>query len=100
MTEDDFYQQRPGYYERVADNLAHWLGLQHLTVLDAFILVPLLVPLVAFLIAQRIFWHTSVLNWVWKYVAKAIIGPYLLCWALALWHLHADTWLVLLISLV
>jgi hypothetical protein len=45
MREEDFYQHQ-GYWERANENLARWLGVQHLTTLDVVILMPL-VPLLA-----------------------------------------------------
>jgi hypothetical protein len=37
IREEDFYPKQQNYWERANDNLAGWLGLQHLTTLDVFI---------------------------------------------------------------
>jgi hypothetical protein len=41
MREEDFYPKKQDYLERANDNLAGWLGLQHLTTIDVFVLLPL-----------------------------------------------------------
>ena len=41
IREEDFYPKQQNYWKRANDNLAGWLGLQHLTTLDVFILFPL-----------------------------------------------------------
>jgi len=52
MTEEDYYQHH-GYWERVADNVARWLGLPHVTALDVVILLPLFPLLVLGIIRRR-----------------------------------------------
>ena len=94
MTEADFYQQRPSYWGQVTDNLARWLGLQHLTVLDVAILLPLF-PLLIIAVIVWMPWE----SWVWKNVPKTIIGTYLLYCAFAFWHFHAHGWLVLVVAI-
>jgi hypothetical protein len=94
MTEDD-YSQHHGYWERVADNLATWLGLPHVTALDVVILLPLFPLLVL-----GIIWWAPWEPWVWKSVPKTITGPYLLYCAFAFWHFHAHSWLVLLVAII
>ncbi len=94
MREPDFYQPRPDYWGQTADNLARWLGLQHVTGLDIVILLPLF-PL---LIVGLIMWMPWE-PWVWKSVPKTIIGLYLLYCAFAFWHFHAHWWLVSLVAI-
>jgi hypothetical protein len=94
MTENNFYQHN-GYGEQVADNLANWLGLPHVTALDVAILVPLIPVMVL-----GIIWWAPWETWVWKNVPKAIIGPYLLYCAFAFWHFHARSWLVVLVATI
>jgi hypothetical protein len=98
LTEDDFYQ-RPAYAARAADNLAKWLGLQHLAPIDAVILLPLLVPIVALSIARRIFLHVPWGEWLRRKVPRVLLGAYLMCWTLELWHLQADRRIVLTFAL-
>jgi hypothetical protein len=93
MREADFYQPRPGYWDQAADNLARWLGLQHLTGLDVVILLPLF-PLLIIGIIMWMPWEP----WVWKNVPKAATGTYLLYCAFAFWHFHVHWWLVLLVA--
>jgi hypothetical protein len=87
--ESAFYQVRPGYWEQGADNLARWLGLPHLTVLDVVILLPLF-PLLVVAIIMWAPWEP----WVWKNVPKMITGPYLVYCAFAFWHFHWSWWAV------
>jgi hypothetical protein len=94
MREEDFYQHQ-GYWERANENLARWLGVQHLTTLDVVILLPL-VPLLALGITWWLPWE----RWLWKNLPKTISGPYLLYCAFALWHFHAHWWLVSLVAIV
>jgi hypothetical protein len=94
MTEEDYYQHH-GYWERVADNVARWLGLPHVTALDVVILLPLFPLLVL-----GIIWWAPWEPWVWKNVPKTITGPYLLYCAFACWHFHAHSWLVLLVAII
>ena len=91
----DFYPQQHDYWERANDNLARWLGLQHLTTHDVFILLPL-IPLFALLI----FWWLPWERWFWRDLPKTISGPYLLYCAFALWHFHARWWLILLVAII
>jgi hypothetical protein len=96
IKEEDFYPKQQNYWERANDNLAAWLGLQHLTTLDVFILLPL-IPLIALPI---IFWFPWE-EWFWaREDAKTIGGAYLLYCAIALWHFHARWWLILLVVIV
>jgi hypothetical protein len=95
MREEDFYPQQQDYWERTADNLAHWLGPQHLTTLDVVILLPLL-PLFPLAILWLLPWESSV----WKNVPKAITESYLLYCAFAFWHFHAHSWLMLLVAII
>jgi hypothetical protein len=93
MREEDFYQQQD-YWERANDNLARWLGVQHLTTHDVVIILPL-IPFFAFLIVWWLPWE----RW-WRYLPKTISGPYLLYCAFASWHFHAHWWLVSLAAIV
>jgi hypothetical protein len=92
IKEEDFYPKQQNYWERANDNLAGWLGLQHLTTLDVFILFPLL----SIIVLPIVFWFPSE-NWFWRERTKQIGGAYLLYCAFALWHFHARWWLVLLV---
>jgi hypothetical protein len=56
MREEDFYPKPRDHWERANDNLAGWLGLQHLTTLDVFILLPL-IPLIALPIVLSFPWE-------------------------------------------
>jgi hypothetical protein len=87
--------QQQGYWERAADNLASWLGLQHLTTLDFLILQPLF-PLLALGITWWLPWE----RWLWKDLPKTISGPYLLYCAFALWHFQVRWWLVSLVAII
>jgi hypothetical protein len=94
MKEDDFYQQQPGYWERVVDGLGAWLGL-HLTTLDVVILLPLF-PLLPVVVTWWLPWE----RWLWKPLPRKIGGPYLLYCAFALWHFHARPWWILLVAII
>jgi hypothetical protein len=61
IKEGDFYPKQQNYWERANDNLAGWLGLQHLTTLDVFILLPL-IPLIALPVVFWFPWE----NWFWQ----------------------------------
>jgi hypothetical protein len=92
IKEEDFYSQ-PDKWAQANDGLAHWLGLQHLTTLDVFILLPL-IPLIVLPIVLWFPWE----NWFWRErMPKQIGGAYLLYCAFALWHFDARWWLVLLV---
>jgi hypothetical protein len=93
MTEEDFYQHH-SYSERVADNLARWLGVPHVTALDVVILLPLF-PLLVISIIWWAPWEPGCGN-----VPKATTGSYLLYCAFAFWHFHAPSWLVLLLAII
>jgi hypothetical protein len=96
IREEDFYPKPQNSWERANDNLAGWLGLQHLTTLDVFILLPL-IPLIAFPIVLWFPWE----NWFWRErMPKQIGGAYLLYCAFAFWHLHAHWLLVLLVATI
>lgn len=92
--ERDFYA-RKSYGERVADNLAKWLGLPQLTTFDLVILLPL-VPAMAVLISWWLPWE----RWLWKRFSKMISGPYFLYCAVVLWHFHAYWLLIALAAIV
>jgi hypothetical protein len=96
MTEEHFYPKQQGYWERAYDNLARWLGLQHLTTLDVLIRLPL-IPLIALPI---VLWFPCERWFLREKVLKTISGPYLLYCAFALWHFHVHWWLVLLVAMV
>jgi hypothetical protein len=100
MTEADFYQQRPGYWEQVVHNFGEWLGIP-LTAFDAIILVPFF-PLLGMPIALLLLpWGRKVLNdWLTRDVPKVVYGAYLLYASFALWHFHAPLWLVVLVAIV
>jgi hypothetical protein len=93
VREADFNQQQ-SYWERVNDNLARWLGVQHLATVDVVILVPLIV-----LFAIIITWWLPWERW-WKDLPTIISGPYLLNCAFALWHSHPQWWLVSLAAMI
>jgi hypothetical protein len=96
IREEDFYPKPQNSWERANDNLAGWLGLQHLTTLDVFILLPL-IPLIAFPIVLWFPWE----NWFWRErMPKQIGGAYLLYCAFAFWHFHAHWLLVLLVATI
>lgn len=86
MTDPQFYQQPPWYWEQVGNNLASWVGVQHVTALDVIILLALF-PLSVIGIIWLMPWE----NWVWRNVPKTILGPYLLYCAFAFWHFMRDT---------
>ena len=88
MKEADFYSHQ-SYGERAADNLAKWLGLPHLTTLDAVIILPLL-PALVILISWWLPWE----GWLWKRFPKIISGPYFLYCALVLWHFRTPWWAI------
>jgi hypothetical protein len=94
MTEEDFYHHKDSW-GRIAEDLARWLGLPHVTPLDVVILLPLLpLPVLGML------WWAPWERWVWKNVPGTITGPYLLYCAFAFWHFHAHSWLVLLVAFI
>jgi hypothetical protein len=94
MREEDFYQQVPGYWERVVDNLSRWFGV-HLTTLDVLILLPV-IPMLPLVITWWLPWE----RWRgWAKVPKTVAGPYLLYCAFAAWHFQVHWWVVLIIAL-
>lgn len=91
-------QQPPRYWDQIVHNLGTWLGM-NLTVLDGFILLPLL-PLFPVLLGCLFFsWDLSWEFWLWKNIPKWVSGPYLLYCAFGFWHFHAPSWSVLLVAL-
>jgi hypothetical protein len=94
MREEDFSQKQV-YWEQGLDNLARWLGLQHLTTLDVVILLPLFPLLVV-----GIVWLQPWERWLWKDVPKTMSGAYLLYCAFAFWHFHTHWWLVLVLAIL
>jgi hypothetical protein len=92
IREEDFYSQ-PDKWAQANDGLAHWLGLQHLTTLDVFILLPL-IPLIVLPVVLWFPWE----RWFWR--PKGIGGAYLLYCAFAFWHFHARWWLVLPVAII
>jgi len=81
-----------GYWGQVADTLAEWLGVEHLTTLDMAILLFLLaIGIVLFLPWER---------WSRKDILTPMSGFYGLYCSFVCWHFHLAGWLVLLFALV
>jgi hypothetical protein len=79
----------------MADNLAAWLGLAHLSVFDVALLVPLL-PLMVL----AIIWWAPWEGWVMGKVPKPLISGYLFYCAFTFWHFHAPAWIVGLLGVL
>jgi hypothetical protein len=94
MTEEDF-SHTTATGNGLTDNLARWLGLQHVSALDVVIMLPLFPLLVLCII-----WWAPWEPWVWKNVPKPITGSYLIYCAFAFWHFHAPSWLVQLAAII
>jgi|SRR5580658_2472380 hypothetical protein len=99
MTDADFYQQRPGYWEQVVHNMSEWLGIP-LTPLDAVILVPFLPLLAMPIVLLMLPWaRQGWSDWLREDVPKGVYGAYVLYASFALWHFHAPWWLVILVAI-